>query len=84
MGDVGLAELSAILQNHAGDDGSGPLTEDTIDTSFQDLGYDSLAILELAGRIRRQYKVVIPDDQATGQLTPRDLLRLVNDGIQVG
>jgi act minimal PKS acyl carrier protein len=83
MADVGLAELSAILQEIAGDIGGDSVGVADLDTSLQELGCDSLAVLELAVRVKQRYKVVIPDEQATGELTPRDLLDLVNNGLPV-
>jgi len=62
----------------AGIDEGTNLDGDILDTDFDDLGYDSLALLETAARITREYQIVIDDDAAIAR-TPRELLQLVNN-----
>lgn len=74
-----LTDLKSIL-----DDCAGEVTEEVdsplnLDRELADLGYDSLSVLELSVRIKRQYAVVIPDDLVTVRLTPRQALQLVNN-----
>ena len=54
------------------------LAGDIVDESFEELGYDSLALIESAALIKRQFGVSIPDDEITEVETPRELLDLVN------
>ncbi|TDC45180.1 acyl carrier protein [Actinomadura sp. KC345] len=54
-----------------------PVESDLGDVTFEHLGYDSLALLETAGRIERDYGVRLDDDQVTEARTPRELLALV-------
>jgi act minimal PKS acyl carrier protein len=49
------------------------------DVEFTELGYDSLAVLELASQIRRRYGVPVPDEAALELTTPGKLLTFVND-----
>lgn len=69
MTEFTLETLRAIMRSCVGvDDGvdlDGPIDH----VSFDDLGYDSLAMLELAGQLRRQYGVDTPDD-ALAELLP--------------
>lgn len=46
---------------------------------FVDLGYDSLALLELVGQIRRRYGVDVPDEALTDLMpTPDAAVSYVN------
>jgi act minimal PKS acyl carrier protein len=47
-------------------------------TTFEDLGYDSLALLETAARLEQDLGISIPDDEITEAATPEALLVLVN------
>ena len=49
--------------------------------TFQDLGYDSLAMMETAARITQEYGVDLSDDEITEVATPRALLDLVNRSV---
>lgn len=72
-----LARLMEILRECAG--APEPGFEDTaLRTPFDDLGYDSLALLECASRIQRAYGVPIADEVIPTLDTPQDLLALVN------
>jgi act minimal PKS acyl carrier protein len=73
-----LDSLIDILRVSAGDDGDVDLGGAIEDTPFEDLGYDSLAILETASRVQRTYGVVLDDEQLAGADTPRRFLAAVN------
>ena len=76
-----IEELRGILIACAGgDDGDAP-REDFADLAFDDLGYDSLALIETASRLKLDHGVVIPDDLITEVGTPAELLKLINDRI---
>ena len=72
-----LDDLRRILCEGAGD--SGALDGDITDVTFTDLGYDSLAVLELSSRIGREYAVSIPDDAALAMRTPGGAVAYVNE-----
>ncbi|MEU0154734.1 acyl carrier protein [Micromonospora fulviviridis] len=73
-----LTHLMQILREVAGADEGVDLDADILDTSFQDLGYDSLALLETGSRIEREYAVRLDDSTVTDATTPRALLDVVN------
>ena len=50
---------------------------DFADTSFDELGYESLALMETASAIEREFGVSVPDDLLFEARTPRDLAELV-------
>ena len=73
-----LDDLKRILREVAGADESVDFDADIHDTTFADLGYDSLALLETGSRIERDFAVVLDDETVTGADTPRALLDAVN------
>ena len=84
MDTMTLEDLLRILTECAGAaDGVADGTGGTnlADTTFEDLGYDSLALIETAARIAQDYGVEVPDEDLTELETPRALLDLVNRGL---
>jgi minimal PKS acyl carrier protein len=79
-----LDDLRMIMRACAGEAESVDLDSDILDTSFEDLGYDSIALLEAAGRIERSTGIAIADDELTVLGTPRTIVELVNSGISGG
>ncbi|MFJ8043435.1 acyl carrier protein [Kitasatospora sp. NPDC096147] len=75
---LSIDEFTQILRESAGEDDGVDLTGDVADVPFTELGYDSLALLEVAGRITRDYGVVLPDEDLDGVDTPRAFVELVN------
>ncbi|MER5451332.1 acyl carrier protein [Streptomyces sp. NPDC085900] len=73
-----LDDLRRILLEAAGADENVDLAADIQDTSFEVLGYESIALLETGGRIEREYGIVLDDDDLSEELTPRDLIDAVN------
>ncbi|KRV49568.1 actinorhodin polyketide synthase [Wenjunlia vitaminophila] len=73
-----LDDLKAILLEAAGADEAVDLDGDILDTEFEALGYESLALLETGGRIERTYQISLDDDALTGAVTPRALIDVVN------
>jgi act minimal PKS acyl carrier protein len=76
-----VEELGAVLAECAGADDGVDFTEQVKDVPFDELGYDSLALLEAAARIGRSYGVRLDDDQVIALTTPRAVLDLVNDAL---
>ncbi|NUR00090.1 MAG: acyl carrier protein [Streptomyces sp.] len=81
MAQIHMDDLRRILVACAGEDDGIDLSGDILDTSFGDLGYDSLALMETAARIERDYGVALADDVIADAQTPRDLLDLVNRAV---
>ncbi len=74
-----INDLRRILLEGAGVSESGALDGDILDTEFEDLGYDSLALLETSGRIDRELGIRLPDSAVIESRTPRALLQTVNN-----
>jgi act minimal PKS acyl carrier protein len=70
-------ELFQVLVDCAGE-GEAKMTDDALDTPFDDLGYDSLALMEAAARIKQHTGVQIDDEKITELATPRDMLDAIN------
>ncbi|BAU83986.1 acyl carrier protein [Streptomyces laurentii] len=79
---VTLADLTRMLRESAGEEEGIDLDGDVIDTPFMELGYDSLALLQVIGEIQREYGIEIPDDAVVDAETPGALLALINAGRQ--
>ncbi|MGW5052775.1 acyl carrier protein [Actinokineospora sp. NPDC004072] len=78
MTEMTLAELTRLLRECAGADDAVDLDGDILDVPFDDLGYDSLALFNTAGRIERDHAIRLPDDLVGEVSTPRELLDVVN------
>jgi minimal PKS acyl carrier protein len=78
MSTMTMDDLTRILTACAGDDGAELAGPDFATTTFDDLGYDSLNLLEAAARIKREFGVEVEDDSLADVDTPQDLLDRVN------
>ncbi len=77
MSELTMGGLTTLLRECAGEE-EALKDAGAMDADFSDLGYDSIALLEIAGRIQVQYGVVLADDAVFEARTPRALLDLVN------
>jgi act minimal PKS acyl carrier protein len=66
------------MRECAGEDEAALPLVQAADQPFDELGYDSLAVLETHSRIGRDYGVDIPEDAASGIKTPQELVDFVN------
>jgi act minimal PKS acyl carrier protein len=74
-----ITDLKRILREAAGEDEGIDLDGDILDLTFEDLGYDSLALLETGSRIEREHGIELEDTTITVAETPRALLAVVNE-----
>lgn len=72
-----IDDLRRILRECAGENDSNALDGDIFDTTFEELGYDSLALLESASRVEREFHVALSDEAMADVKTPRDFVALV-------
>ncbi len=77
MDRFGLDDLRQLLIDANGGEEIASL-DGELDTPFTDLGYDSLALLELAGRVQRTYDVLMPDEAPQEMATPRLAVDYIN------
>ena len=73
-----IDDLKRILLEGAGAAESVDLDSDILDTEFEQLGYESLALLETSSRIEREYGITLTDTVLADATTPRVLLDVVN------
>lgn len=76
-----LDDLRRILLEGAGAEEGIDLDGDILDTEFEELGYESLALLETGGRVEREYGITLDDSALTDAVTPRLLIAAVNEHI---
>jgi minimal PKS acyl carrier protein len=77
MATLTIDRLKDLLRISAGEDESAQLGGDIAAKSFSDLGYDSLALIETAALINREYGVDVTD-QIDDLETPAALVHFVN------
>ncbi|MER6808870.1 acyl carrier protein [Spirillospora sp. NPDC000708] len=71
-----LPDLRRVLVQAAGE--VAGLDGDILDVGFEELGYDSLALLEASGRIEREHGIRLEESALVDARTPRALLAVVN------
>jgi act minimal PKS acyl carrier protein len=76
--ELTIEDLRSILRTAAGEDGSVDLDSDILNLTFEQLGYDSLALLEACGRIEREHGIELADSTIADAHTPDALLVIVN------
>jgi act minimal PKS acyl carrier protein len=77
---MSITDLHGILIACAGGDQEG-MDGSIADVSFDELGYDSLALIETAAVLKRDHGVYIPDAEISEVSTPSELLDIINDRI---
>lgn len=82
--ELTLHDLRRILRAAAGADEGVDLDADILDVPFEDLGYDSLALLETGSRIEREFGIELADTTMADAATPRALLTSVNGQLAAG
>lgn len=75
-----LTDLTRLLRECAGEDETVNLDADILDLTFEDLGYDSLALFNTVSRIERDYGVELGDEVVAEARSPRELLARI-DGL---
>lgn len=78
MATLSSDDLRRIMREGAGEAEGVNLNGDIFDSAFADLGYDSLAVLEIAVRIKREYGISLSDEAVMEAETPSRLLALAN------
>jgi minimal PKS acyl carrier protein len=80
-----LKDLRRIMEGAAGvADGVDWDAPGTLTTAFEEIGYDSLALLEFAARVQKEYQVPIPNGVVEVLATPAAALAYVNDHLAKG
>jgi act minimal PKS acyl carrier protein len=72
-----IDDLRAIMRKTVGEDGPDSVA-DFATSTFEELGCDSLALLEMSAVISYRFEVRVPDDAMVASRTPGDTVNLVN------
>lgn len=73
-----IDDIRRIMREAAGEAESVSLDGDIDQVPFTELGYDSLALLELAARVQQELGVPMPDEAVAQMQTPADAVSYVN------
>ncbi|MFJ9250106.1 acyl carrier protein [Streptomyces sp. NPDC101776] len=73
-----LADLKRTLREAAGVTEGVDLDADILDTEFEVIGYESLALLETGSLIEREYGIRLDEDAVGEANTPRAFIDVVN------
>ena len=73
-----LTDLRRILRAAAGAGEEIGSDAHILDVPFEDLGFESLAVLETGARIQREFGVRLDDSVLADVVTPRALMEIVN------
>lgn len=76
-----IDDLKRILLAAAGAAEGPGLDADILDETFDDLGYDSIAMLETASRVERERGLTLSDSVIAEATTPRLFLAYVNEHV---
>jgi act minimal PKS acyl carrier protein len=76
-----INDLLGILAQCAGEIGDADLGGEVEHRTFEEIGYDSLALMETAARLKRDFGIELTDEEITTAETPFDLLKVVNAGV---
>jgi act minimal PKS acyl carrier protein len=78
MAGFGIGELRTIMRGSAGSAEGVDLDGEIAAVPFAELGYDSLAVLEMMSEVQRRYGVVIDENVVFDLETPQDAIDHVN------
>ncbi|MFI6207685.1 acyl carrier protein [Streptomyces sp. NPDC051041] len=74
-----FGDLKEIMSRCTGE--TEELTEEHLAADFTDMGYDSLAVLEIASQIQREYGLQIPDEAIEEMNSPQAVIEYVNNSL---
>jgi minimal PKS acyl carrier protein len=80
MAGMTLDGLRGVMRE-CGVDERIDLAGDIIDEQLVDLGYDSLAVLQILTVVRRETGANLPDSMFADLKTPRDILEAVGESV---
>ncbi|MFI5782457.1 acyl carrier protein [Nocardia sp. NPDC051570] len=78
MATITESDVLAALIASAGEPESEVPAEGLLDTTFEELGYDSLALIDSVSRLEKRFAVKIPDHLVADCRTFRELIERAN------
>ncbi|NKY97179.1 acyl carrier protein [Nocardiopsis alborubida] len=73
-----INDLKTVLVKAAGEGEGAGLDGDIADMRFEELGYDSLALMEAGSLIEHEHGIRIDEEELAGAETPGSLLKTIN------
>lgn len=73
-----LENLKQLMQSCGVDEGTD-LNGDIAESSFEELGYDSLALLDIIAQIENEYDLKLSEEDLDKMQTPGQLIDFVNN-----
>ncbi|MFE0155616.1 SRPBCC family protein [Nonomuraea sp. NPDC059007] len=80
MAELTLDALRKLMREGGGVEDGVDLDGEILHSSFADLGYDSLAVLEIGALIEREYGTEVPDSAIGEITTPHEMIEFVRRG----
>jgi minimal PKS acyl carrier protein len=77
-------DLTGIMRRCAGMEEAVSLDGPALDRSYEEMGYDSLAVLEIQAQIERELGVRLGDDAVELMPTPSTTISYINGLLQAG
>jgi minimal PKS acyl carrier protein len=77
-------DLKGIMRKCAGMEDTLDLEGPVLDLSYSEMGYDSLAVLEIQAQIEREFGVPLGDEAIDYMPTPGTTISYVNGLLQAG
>jgi acyl carrier protein len=77
-------DLTMIMRSCAGMPESATLGGRELDETYADLGFDSLAVLEIQAQIQQQYGIQVGDEATDHMPTPASTVSYINTLILAG
>jgi act minimal PKS acyl carrier protein len=81
MSEFTFDDLVRLMRVCAGETEGVDLDGDINDVPFDELGYDSLALLEVFNRVKHEYGAEIPEEMVGELKTPRMALEAVHEAL---
>ncbi|MGK5529502.1 phosphopantetheine-binding protein [Streptomyces sp. URMC 129] len=79
MATFTLADLVDYVRRAAGEDDEFDLDGDIGETTFVNLGYDSIAMVEVVVLVERELGIKLPGEGTGKDSTPKEFVELVNE-----
>lgn len=73
------ADLVGYIRQAAGEDDGFDLDGDIAETTFADMGYDSVAMVEVTLAVERELGITLPEDGTSKDSTPKEFVEQVNE-----
>ncbi|MGH3939782.1 MAG: acyl carrier protein [Pseudonocardiaceae bacterium] len=77
-----VEDLLQIMRECAGEDETVDLGGEIADVDFEDLGYDSLALMETLSRVERRFGISLPEENLEKIRTPEAFVTFVNERLR--